>query len=53
MFNQFNKILPVFNCVIATTALTYQVKVMHPSQKEVLSKINKLEHSLSKEKQKK
>jgi len=53
MFNKFYKCLPLINCVIATTALTYQVKVMNKSQKEVLSKINKLENSLLEEKRKK
>jgi len=44
----FKRVLPVVNSVVSATALTYQVNVMNPSNKEISMKIDRIESKLEK-----
>lgn len=44
----FRRVLPIINSVVSVTALTYQVKVMNPTTKEISAKIDKLDSKINK-----
>jgi hypothetical protein len=47
------RILPLVNSVVSVTALTYQINVMNPSNKEISLKIDRLESKIDKKLNKK
>ena len=46
MFRRFYRKLPVFNFIISTSALTFQIAVLHPCHGKITNQIDEINKNL-------